>query len=207
MKAKILALLILLATTNWGVGLVICNAEASDATSNSAGSPSGASDQLSKKAAELNRKLGELENRISNETMVAELNKQVSELRDSVREGRNESLDSASTSLSNLISLNSWMISFIGLVVAIFALWGIKNIRDLKVEIKQEISNELTLKYQQNLIQETAKLQADYTRELNDLTQKVDQLQLAIRQLTKNERPTEFTPPKEQAESKENAFD
>lgn len=173
---------------------------------------------ISKSITSTNEKIEKLESQFSNEHRLTDINKQVSELENAVADGKNIAFDHGSTLLNILVGLTALVITALGVAFVVLAVLGFKDIKGMR----QEISNDLIKNHQENIDDMNKKHQEnindlynnvasnirdDFNNDLLELSTKVDELGLQLRQISNGENPIAFNHKIEIPKSKENAFD
>lgn len=153
-------------------------------------------DEISKSLSEINEKLKRIDGQPSSWAEISNVKKELRELDDSIQSNKKYTIDSASNSLNNLISLNSYIISIVGVMFAALAFFGYTSIKTMKQEITKdavkEVINHMISDYKpkvdQVFINEAANLRDEVNEELRDLSETVDDLRLQLNQLIDNNR-------------------
>jgi hypothetical protein len=210
-NAKMLALAIL-ASVSVGATLVFDNVEAKevDATNHTPipliQSNSQKINALLKNVSVINERLEELDNRLSNEPGTTDLKRQVSELEHSVGDAKKASFDSASSSLNNLIALTALVVTILGVVLALLAIFGFRSIKEMKLENKNDLEAQAA-SHRNYIAQMFNKESSSIREELSELANTVGTLDVAVRQMANKENPGLIITQSNQPKSKENAFD
>jgi TolA-binding protein len=173
--------------------------------------------EISKSINSISEKVEKLESQLSKERSLADINKQVSELENAVADGKKTAFDHGSTLLNILVGLTALVITALGVAFVVLAVLGFKDIKGMR----QEISNDLIMKHQENidnmnkihqenindLYNKASNIRDDFNKDLLELSTKVDVLGLQLRQITNGENPVALNLQIDNPNSKENAFD